>query len=268
LTSGTPIDAAVAQAEVDEEDEHDEREGRPVPGSQVQRQEPVDERQVDLVDRRDALAAGGQRPAEQLDLVAVDGDAPDDLAERERDDRDVVAAQAQGRQADQHPGDRRGDDRQHEDQQEVEVDAREVRGGLADEDVDPLAAAGVLPEARAEVAHDVRPDREERDVAEVEQAGEADDDVQAQRHAHVGQGEDHVVHDVAALAEEERQDHRDAQEDRRDDQVLPLGQLRRAEPGPRLLGRGSGGAHPASLVSSPSRPDGLKTMMRTRYAKT
>ena len=48
-------------------------------------------------------------------------------------------------------------------------------------------------ERRAEVRGDVGADREERHVAEVEQPGEADDDVQAERHDHVGRGQDHVA---------------------------------------------------------------------------
>ena len=66
--------------------------------------------------------------------------------------------------------------------------------------------AGVGPERGSEVRGDVRADREERHVAEVEQPGEAHDDVQAQRHDHVGRRQDHVVQRAAARAEEERQD--------------------------------------------------------------
>ena len=69
----------------------------------------------------------GERAAEELDLPAVGHDLPDDLAERERDDADVVAAQAQRRHPDQHAGERRRDDREHEDEQEVEVDAGQCR---------------------------------------------------------------------------------------------------------------------------------------------
>ena len=58
-----------------------------------------------------AERAADERQARELDLVAVDGQAADDLAERERHDRDVVAAQAQRRQADDHARDRREDDR-------------------------------------------------------------------------------------------------------------------------------------------------------------
>ena len=77
--------------------------------------------------------------------------------------------------------------------QEVDVDPGLTGGRLADEERDAGAAGGVGPERRSEVRGDVRADREERHVAEVEQPGEADDDVQAQRHDHVGRREDHVV---------------------------------------------------------------------------
>ena len=74
---------------------------------------------------------------------------------------------------------------------------------------------GVRPEARPEVGGRVRADREERHVAEVEQAGEADDDVEPERHDHVRGGEHHVVEDVAAGAEAERRDPRRARARRR-----------------------------------------------------
>ena len=45
---------------------------------------------------------------------------------------------------------------------------------------------------RREPAGDVRADRVERHVAQVEQAGVADDDVQADRHHHVHADDDHV----------------------------------------------------------------------------
>ena len=48
-----------------------------------------------------------------------------------------------------------------------------------DEDVDPLAAVDVGELLRAQPADDERADRVEGDVAEVEQAGEPDHDVQA-----------------------------------------------------------------------------------------
>ena len=69
-----------------------------------------------------------------------------------------------------------------------------------------VAEKRVGPERGAEVRGDVRADREERHVAEVEQPGEADDDVQPERHDHVGRRQDHVVQRDAARAEEQRQD--------------------------------------------------------------
>ena len=184
----------------------DEREGEPVPGTQVQRTEALEERQVDLVDGGHAVGSPGERSTEELDLPAVGRDLPDDLAERERDDADIVAAQAQRRHPDQHAGDRRRDDREHEDDQEVEVDSGHTGGRLADEERDAGAVRGVGPERGSEVRGDVRADREERHVAQVKQPGEAHDDVQAQRHDHVGRRQDQVFHRAAALAKEERQD--------------------------------------------------------------
>ena len=142
-------------------------------------------------------------------LVGVDGDAADDLAERERHDRDVVAAQAQRREAEQRAGERGEERRYRQDQQPVQVDARLRLQELGDADVD----VGGAEEARAEPAHRVRADREERDVAEVEQAGEADHDVQPERHDDVDQRGGRVLDERAAGVVEERQ--QDREHDRR-----------------------------------------------------
>ena len=83
--------------------------------------------------------------------------------------------------------------RQHrddEDDEEVEVDARQACATAT------LADAGrgcpcslFAPEKKSDANQPTRvgADREERDVAEVEQAGEADHDVQAERHDDVGE---------------------------------------------------------------------------------
>jgi hypothetical protein len=128
-----------------------------------------------------------------------------------RDDADVVAAQAQRRHPDQHAGDRGREDREHEDDQEVEVDAGQAGGRLADEERDARAVRGVSPEPGSEVRGDVRAYREEGHIPQVQQPGEAHHDVQAQRHDHVGSCQDQVVHCDARLAEEERQDGGEAQ---------------------------------------------------------
>jgi hypothetical protein len=80
-----------------------------------------------------------------------------------------------------------------------------------DEERDACAVAGFRPEPRSDVRGDVRTDREERHVAQVEQPGEAHDHVQAQRHHHVGRRKDHVLERRAELAEEEREDRRETE---------------------------------------------------------
>jgi hypothetical protein len=166
------------------------------------------------------------------------------------------------------------------------VDPRERLGLLADEDVPSarvstvcdLARRGavldlvdVRQERRAEPPDRERAEREERDVAEVEQAREADDDVQAERHDDVGHRERGVVEERAALVDPERQRAGDHDEDDRDDAV-DAAALERLGDDAVLDDDGRRGrvavrrlrAHPASLVSSPSRPCGLKTMIRIR----
>ena len=250
---GAP-EARVAQAEVHEQDERDEHEHEPEVRSEVERRVKRGEhRQVDRVDRRDRLAAVGELVAlDDVDLVAVDGEAVDDLAERERHDRDVVPAQAQRRQADQHPGDADDEHGDDEDDQEVQVDAGQVAGEVAGEDVDALLAVDRREVIGGEPPHRVRADRVERDVAEVQEAREADDDVQAQRHDDVGAGGDEVVGDARQRVEEQRQDRGKAQAEDREREVLVV-----AEPA-------DDGVHPASLVASPMSPCGRKTMISTR----
>jgi hypothetical protein len=135
-----------------------------------------------VVDGSDADRAGRERAAEELDAAAVRHDLADDLAEGERDDRDVVAAQPQRRHADHGAGDGGRRSGEREDEQEVEVDAGRAGHGVADQDGDAASVGpGVRPEARPEVSGRVRADREEGHVPEVEQAGVAHDDVQPER---------------------------------------------------------------------------------------
>ena len=185
----------------------DEAEREPVPGPRVESVEGLQEGEVDLVDRPDVVRARGQRAAEQRDVASVGGHLADDLAERERHDRDVVAAQAQRRHADQRARDRRRGHGEDEDEQEVDVDAGQPGRGSAREDRHALpVGSGVGPEARRAVRGGVRADGDEGHVAEVEQAGEPDDDVQAERHDDVGGGQGHVVESARARADGERGD--------------------------------------------------------------
>ncbi len=106
----------------------------------------------------DAVRAVGQRdPVGQHDA--------DDLAERQRDDREIVAAQPQHRKAEQ--------------------DAPERRQDAGQRQAGPEAQA----ESRRQQRVGIGADRVERDVAKVEQSGEADDDVQAPAQHDVGQHE-------------------------------------------------------------------------------
>ena len=103
-------------------------------------------------------AAGEVRPVEQ--------DEPDDLAEGEGDDGEVVAAQPQHREAEDHaPG--RGED-------------------AGERQADPEAPAEIVGEEREGIGAD----RVEGDVAEVEEAGVADDDVEAPAEHHIGEHDD------------------------------------------------------------------------------
>jgi len=129
--------------------------------------------QPGLFDAGDAAGGAG-------DLQIARGDAHD-LAEAEGDDGEVVGAQPERRAADDDAG----------------ADGGEYR----DRDRGPEIPA----EDGGEDAHRIGANRKEGGVAEIEQAGIADDDVQAEREDGVEQrvGEDH--HGVGA--EQRRRDH-------------------------------------------------------------
>ena len=116
------------------------------------------------------------------DLVPVEQDDPDDLAEAERDDREIVAAQPQHGKAQQHA---------------------EGRGEQAGQ---RQAGPEAEPEGLREQGVGVGPDRVEGDVAEVEQAGETDHDVQSPAEHDVDQDGGGDVDHVAAGEGHERQD--------------------------------------------------------------
>ncbi len=107
----------------------------------------------------DAVGAAGQ-------ALPVDDDEADDLAEGQRDDGEIVAAQPQHRKAEQHAPERRENagERQADPERQPEIGGEQRVG---------IGADGV-----------------EGDVAEVEQAGEADHDVQAPAQHHIGQHQD------------------------------------------------------------------------------
>ena len=131
------------------------------------------------------------------------------------------------------------------------------RRGAEDEDVH----VGLEEEVRAEPPECVGAERVEGDVAEVEQTGEAHDDVQTEREHHVRQGHDLRVDEVAGRREEA------AAAPGRTRSATPPGArghhgrqpaLDRRSPFLQLCAQL---VHPASRVSSPSSPRGRRTRM-------
>ena len=126
-----------------------------------------------------------RRPRDAGDAVRAAGEAlpveqheADDLAEGERDDGEIVAAQPQHREAEQ--------------------DAPERGEDAGERQADPERQAEVLRQQRVGIGAD----RVERDIAEVEQAGEADHDVEAPAEHHIGEHQDAEVEQVAVVVEQ------------------------------------------------------------------
>ncbi len=103
----------------------------------------------------------------------VEQDDAHDLAEGERHDGEIVAAEPE--------------------HGEAENDAPQRGGGAGDRQADPEAQA----EMRGEQREGIGADRIEGDIAEIEQPGEADHDVQPPAEHDVGQHQDRQVEQVA-----------------------------------------------------------------------
>ncbi len=150
----------------------------------------------------DAVGAVGDVGAGGAVEVAH-GDA-EDFSEAEGDDGEVVAAQAEGRCADDHAEDERDDGADDDRCPEGEVDA-EGGGGAAGDQGGGVGA-----------------DAEEGDVSEVEETGEADDDVEAEGDGREDQDVDRDERvGVAALLDEGEGDRGGRGPDEGDLAVLP-----------------------------------------------
>ena len=147
-----------------------------------------------------------------VSFCQVEQHQPDDLAESHGDDGEIVAAQPQHRKA--------------------EDDAPERGEDAGERQADPEREAEMLRQERVGIGAD----RVEGDVAEVEQAGEADDDVQAPAQHHIGQDHDAEIEDVAVVIEDDRQRDGESEQGRR----RQLGQ-------PRRRARNAGGTHGAEV---------------------
>jgi hypothetical protein len=127
--------------------------------------------------------------------VDVADDDRHNLAEAQGDDSEVVASQTQGRSAEQNAeaGGEQRRDRQHDPERDGEAD--DVTAWLRDV-LYQFEPGERLPE-RSPVRHhleggqdaiSVGTDGEERRVAEIEQSGETNDDIEAERQSGIGRG--------------------------------------------------------------------------------
>jgi hypothetical protein len=172
-------------------------------------------------------------------LVQVIEEDSDDLPEAERHDRQVVAAELQRRRAEKHAEDagESGAQRQDDPEGEMKIEMRRREQGV-----------------------DIRPDRIERDVAEIEEAGEAHHDVEPQREHDIDHREVEDAH--PRLPGKRCNEWQDRQGD---------GDQRDSRPDPdRDTLFVPGRAHARSLTRSPSSPEGrkMRTRISTKKAKT
>ena len=188
-----------------------------------------DERQADIIIGR---CIDPEAPAEQLrrghsvqphraigDARRVAGDDRHDLAEPQGHDRQVVTPEPQRRKAEQH-AEKRGDRRRHRHHQperHLEMDdVGDPRFVKPDHQAEPLER---LPEAapvRGDLPGDGGPigigaDREKRGIAEVQQPGEADHDVEPESERGEGQRVGGGI-DVAVVAVGDREQDRGAEQ--------------------------------------------------------
>ena len=161
------------------------RRARKMMRMRIDERQPVPALGVDRVEERPPVGLGPGRHRHLGDAGGTVGDAvevargdADDLAEAERHDGEVVTAQAQGRRAEEDAGDQR-----HRD---GDRDAdRERDRPLLREPEPALERLDDRRVGRPEQRDRVGAEGVEADVAEVEQAGQADHDVEADGHDHV-----------------------------------------------------------------------------------
>ena len=148
-----------------------------------------------------------------------------------RDDGEIVAAQAQDRKAENDAPQRReqAGKRQHDPEgpQRDPVEAAAIGG------VEPIDHQREVDGREQRVG--IGADRVEGDVAEIEEAGETDDDVEAPAQHHIGEHQDREIDDAPIDARDEGQD--DGDGEKRDAEIFAVGLERCAVghmPGARL----------------------------------
>ncbi len=143
--------------------------------------------QIDPGEVREPRDSG--EAASASDRVDVQNEDPDDLAETESDDRQVITAEPQRWNSHEESGNRgagRPDGERDEQQDTVLKRGREH----ADPSPDPVA------ERRGHVGRDVGPDRHESGVADRKLPGEAVDQVQAHGEDDVDPGERNNLEEI------------------------------------------------------------------------
>ena len=167
----------------------------------------VEPEDLDRLDQVDALRAVGDVHR----TVEVVHEDPDDFTKAQRHDGEVVTAQLQHRRAQQNAEQRRqpGTQRDHPPDDEVQPVREQV--------VDPLELVGQV--RRTQQRHHVGAHRVERDVTQIEQAGKAHHDVQAQGQHDVQQCEVQHAHPVVATCGA----HDERREDRKDQEAVQRG---------------------------------------------
>ena len=167
------------------EADQEEDQGDPVVALERLELLPEDVERVEVRDPvravRDVVAAG---ETEDRDPVPVVRHRHEELAEEERHDREVVADETARRQRDEQAEQNRRSGRDDQDQRRRPV---------------------LVELARGQHRVDVGAEAEEGDVAEVEQPGCADDDVEPQREEHVDQRVEADPDDVAVVRQEREQ---------------------------------------------------------------
>lgn len=184
-----PAQAALADPQRREQDQRGQPDQDDKLGQDVERAEVLPGQRPGLVEGEephrvgggDALRAVGDVLAEEV--VPVVEDLVDDLSEAERHQGQVITAQPERRRADDHAEQRAeqaGRD-QHDPHRDVDTGEVAVGGELRPEELE----GDLVEEARHQPPGRVAADGPEGHEAQVQQAGVADDDVQAEGRHHV-----------------------------------------------------------------------------------
>ena len=232
----------VAQSDADEDQQRHHGDRDVVVGPRIDAEAPAEQPR-----RGDAVEAGGAvgqiRPVAHHDRH--------DLAEAQRDDGEVVAAQPQRRRAEQDAEERRQARRKRQAEPERQGEVHHAAAaGLGRHLGDQAEIVERLPERAplglqlegGQDAVGIGTDGEERGIAQVEQAGEADHDVQPERQRGIGRGVGHAVHVGVVVVQQRERQRGGGQQDQADAPALHLGNARERSRQDRDSG-GSGGVH-------------------------